>query len=130
MKDKTTVTSPFNRARQWAHAKTARASLLVAMGLAMVSPAHAELPTAGDPTRGQGAGIMETLQNYGYDIVMLVALFLCAAAFCGVSYHTYSTYGEIHTGRKTWADFGLSAGVGALLLVIIVWLVTQGSDIL
>lgn len=29
-------------------------------------PAYADLPEMEDPSRGQGDGIMETLQNYGY----------------------------------------------------------------
>ena len=32
------------------------------------------LPTMEDPSRGQGSGILQTLQNYGYDIVLLIAL--------------------------------------------------------
>ena len=34
------------------------------------------LPTMEDPSRGQGSGILQTLQNYGYDIVLLIALFV------------------------------------------------------
>jgi integrating conjugative element membrane protein (TIGR03745 family) len=37
-----------------------------------------------DPSRGQGSGILQTLQNYGYDIVMLVALLVVASMFVGV----------------------------------------------
>lgn len=33
---------------------------------------------------------------------MLVALLVVASMFIGVCYHAYSTYAEIHTGRKTW----------------------------
>ena len=35
------------------------------------------LPTIEDPSRGQGSGILQTLQNYGYDIVLLIALLVC-----------------------------------------------------
>lgn len=58
-------------------------------------PARADLPKMEDPSRGQGDGIMKTLQNYGYDIVILMTL-----------------------------------GVGAVLLVITIWLLNQASDIL
>ena len=79
---------------------------------------HAQgLPTLEDPSRGTGSGIMETLRNYGYDIVLLVALLVVASMFIGVCYHAYSTYSEIHTGRKTWGQFGLTVAVGAILLV-------------
>lgn len=36
--------------------------------------ARADLPDMEDPSRGKGDGIMETLQNYGYDIVILMSL--------------------------------------------------------
>lgn len=81
-------------------------------------------------SRGAGNGILQTLQNYGYDIVMLVALLIIASMFIGVCYHAYSTYSEIHTGRKTWGQFGLTVAVGALLLVVGIWLLTKATGIL
>src|SRR3546814_18356488 len=46
---------------------------------------------------------------------MLVALLVVASMFVGVCYHAYGTYAEIHTGRKTWGQFGLTVAVGAVL---------------
>jgi integrating conjugative element membrane protein (TIGR03745 family) len=88
------------------------------------------LPTLEDPSRGQGTGILQTLQNYGYDITLLVALLVITSMFIGVSYHAYTTYAEIHTGRKTWGNFGLTVAVGAALLVIGVWLLTKATGVL
>ena len=79
------------------------------------------LPQLENPTRGAGNGIMETIRNYGYDIIMLVALLVVASMFIGVCYHAYGTYAEIHTGRKTWGQFGLTVAIGAVLLVWGVW---------
>ncbi|MDR1934497.1 MAG: TIGR03745 family integrating conjugative element membrane protein, partial [Candidatus Accumulibacter sp.] len=83
--------------------------------LAAAPPAAfaAGLPTMEDPTRGQGSGILQTLQNYGYDIIMLVALLVVASMFIGVCYHAYGRYSEIHNGRATWGQFGLTVAVGA-----------------
>jgi integrating conjugative element membrane protein (TIGR03745 family) len=80
--------------------------------------------------RGTGNGIMETISNYGYDIIMLVALLVVASMFIGVCYHAYGTYAEIHTGRKTWGQFGLTVAIGAVLLVIGIWLLTEATGIL
>jgi integrating conjugative element membrane protein (TIGR03745 family) len=88
------------------------------------------LPTIENPTRGTGNGIMQTIRNYGYDMVMLVALLVVAAMFIGVCYHAYGTYAEIHTGKKTWGQFGLTVAVGAVLLVIGIWLLTQATTVL
>ena len=92
--------------------------------------AHAALPTLQDPSRGAGNGILQTIQNYGYDIVMLVALLVIAAMFVGVCYHAYNTYSEIHVGRKTWGEFGLTVAVGALLLVVGIYLLNNATGVL
>lgn len=101
-------------------------SLLALPGVALAQG----LPTMENPSRGTGRGIIQTIQNYGYDMVMLVALLVVAAMFIGVCYHAYGTYAEIHTGRKTWGQFGLTVAVGAVLLVIGIWLLTQATEIL
>ncbi|EAA8406682.1 TIGR03745 family integrating conjugative element membrane protein [Salmonella enterica] len=93
-------------------------------------PAYADLPKMEDPSRGQGDGIMETLQNYGYDIVILMTLGVCAVGFLVVANNCIATYSEIQSGRKQWKDLGAMAGVGAVLLVITIWLLNQASDIL
>ena len=78
----------------------------------------------------QGLPQLETIRNYGYDIIMLVALLVVASMFIGVCYHAYGTYAEIHTGRKTWGQFGLTVAIGAVLLVIGIWLLTEATGIL
>lgn len=90
----------------------------------------AGLPVLQAPSRGNGTGILQTLQNYGYDIVMLVSLLVIASMFIGVCYHAYNVYSEIHTGRKTWGEFGLTVSVGAVLLVVGIWLLTNATTIL
>lgn len=102
---------------------------LALVGLTLTPLAHADLPTIEDPSRG-GTGIMEILQNYAFDIVLLVALLVIASMFIGVCYHAYTQYSEIHTGRKTWGEFGLTAAAGAILLVIGIWLLTTATEIL
>ncbi|WP_338806974.1 TIGR03745 family integrating conjugative element membrane protein [Pseudomonas chlororaphis] len=90
----------------------------------------AGLPQLENPSRGKGSGIMQTIRNYGYDIVLLVALLVVASMFVGVCYHAYGTYAEIHTGKKTWGQFGLTVAIGAVLLVIGIWLLTEATTIL
>lgn len=107
------------------------ALLLPTLALAPSAILAQGLPTIEDPSRGPGDGIIETLQNYSYDIVMLVALLVIATMFTGVCYHAYTTYAEIHSGgRKTWGEFGLTVIVGAILLVLGIWLLTNATEIL
>ncbi|MFJ4443340.1 TIGR03745 family integrating conjugative element membrane protein [Pseudomonas sp. NPDC089422] len=92
--------------------------------------AEGRLPTLEDPSRGAGNGIVQTIQNYGYDMVLLIALLVVAGMFIGVCYHAYTRYSEIHTGRATWGQFGLTIAVGAMLLVVGIWLLTKATTIL
>lgn len=110
---------------------TCRFSLYaLTLSAVMSSGTHAALPQMEAPSRGEGNGIIQTLQNHGFDIVSLMALAIAAAAFCGVAYHAYGSYSEVQSGKKTWGQFGLTCGVGALLLVIIIWLLTKGTGVL
>lgn len=110
---------------------TRRISLYaLAFSAVISSVTYAALPGMEAPSRGEGNGIIQTLQNHGFDIVSLIALAIAAAAFCGVAYHAYGAYSEVQSGKKTWGQFGLTCGVGALLLVIIIWLLTKGTGVL
>lgn len=104
--------------------------LLPVVALVTSARVYADLPEIEEPSRGEGDGIIETLQNYGFDIVMLIALLVIAAMFVGTCYHAYVAYSEIHTGRKTWGEFGLTVAGGAILLVVGIWLLTTATEIL
>ncbi|HRY88405.1 MAG TPA: TIGR03745 family integrating conjugative element membrane protein [Rubrivivax sp.] len=112
------------------HIPRAAATLLALSVAAMPLSSWAALPTLEDPSRGTGSGIMQTLQNYSYDIVLLIALLVVASMFVGVCYHAYTRYAEIHTGRATWGQFGLTVAVGAILLVVGIWLLTKATGVL
>ena len=79
--------------------------------------------------RQQFTHTIETLAPR-YDIVLLVALLVVASMFIGVCYHAYTRYAEIHTGRATWGQFGLTVAVGAILLVVGIWLLTKATGVL
>ncbi|MBO9831241.1 TIGR03745 family integrating conjugative element membrane protein [Xanthomonas phaseoli] len=110
--------------------RTARTVIATALTPVAIPAIASGLPTMEDPSRGAGKGILQTLQNYGYDIVLLVALLVVASMFVGVCYHAYTRYSEIHTGRATWGQFGLTVAVGAMLLVVGIWLLTKATAIL
>lgn len=107
--------------------RTAVAALVAG---SFANQAFAVLPTSEAPTKGEGNSLMDTLKNYGLDGAVLLGLAVAVCAFTGVAYHALSTFSAIHTGKKTWADFGLTVTVGALLLVIIIWLLTKAATIM
>jgi integrating conjugative element membrane protein (TIGR03745 family) len=103
------------------------------IGLLMVlgpSLAFAELPTMEAPSRGEGSGLIETIKNYAYDGGILLGLLIALLAFLGVAWHSLTVYADVQNQRKTWKDLGAVVGIGALLVVIIIWFLTKAAAIL
>ncbi len=67
---------------------------------------RADLPKMEDPSRGKGAGIMDTLKNYGYDMVIQMLLAVCAVAFLVVANSCISTDSEIQNGKNSGRIWG------------------------
>src|SRR3546814_12744931 len=70
------------------------------------------LPTMEDPTRGQGSGILPTLQNSGYDIVLLSAPLVVAPIFGGCLIHACHRYSAPTPGTTHRGQFGHTRPVG------------------
>ena len=103
------------------------------IGLLLVlgpSLALAELPTMEAPSRGEGSGLIETIKNYAYDGGILLGLLIALLAFLGVAWHSLTVYADVQNQRKTWKDLGAVVGIGALLVVIIIWFLTKAAAIL
>ena len=62
--------------------------------------------------------------------LIVFLIMVVASMFVGVCYHAYTRYSEIHTGRATWGQFGLTVAVGAILLVVGIWLLTKATGVL
>lgn len=94
------------------------------------STVFADLPKMQEPTNKGNGGIMDLIKGYGGDAVILGGLLVAAYAFMKVAGALISEFGEVQAGRKKWGDLGMLALVGAILLVVIIWLVTEASKIL
>lgn len=101
--------------------------LLLVLGPTVV---WAALPQMEAPSRGQGSGLVETIQNYAYDGGILLGLLIALLAFLGVAWHSLTVYADVQNQRKTWKDLGAVVGIGALLVVIIIWFLTKAADVL
>lgn len=112
--------------------KLASAKALVAgyMYFAM-SNVHAALPTPSSPSQTPATGdYIGLLKGYAYDIALVIGLVLGTLAFITVAKNMISTYNEIGTGRKTWGDMGMHGGMGVMLLVFVVYLLTEASKVI
>ena len=55
---------------------------------------------------------------------------MATLAFFAVSKNTIGAYGEVQDGKGTWGQLGVNFGAGVLLLVFVVFLLTEAAAIL
>ncbi|MEM9257490.1 MAG: TIGR03745 family integrating conjugative element membrane protein, partial [Pseudomonadota bacterium] len=89
------------------------------------------LPTTAAPTRGADDGnFIQLLQNYAFDIFIFLGLAVATVTFFVVAKNCIGIYSEVQDGKATWGQFGMHGGVGVMLLVFVVFLLTEAADIL
>lgn len=97
---------------------------------AMTTPAIAGLPPVDPPSNGGGGGLMDQIKGYAQDGIVLIGLILAAVAFVYVAMAVVHTFAEVRDGKASWGKFGGIFVVGAILLVIVIWLLGKSVEIL
>ena len=119
------VRGVVNRIRAW------RAC---AVGLATLAASRvaAQLPDVATPDGidEDSGDYIAVFQAYALQIVVLGGLIVAVAALFIVAKNMLSKYSEIATGRATWGELGMHAAAGVVLLVIVVFLMTQAAGVL
>jgi len=96
-----------------------------------VSNAHAALPETADPSNAAADGdYIGLIKGYAYDALIVGGLLIGAFAFYRVAINAVSVYAEIGAGKKQWGDLGMHGLMGVLLLVFVVYLLTEASTII
>ena len=100
--------------------------------LVAASRALAQLPDVSTPDGidEDSGDYIEVFQAYALQIVVLGGLIVAVAALFVVAKNLLSKYSEIATGRATWGELGMHAAAGVVLLVIVVFLMTQAAGLL
>lgn len=89
------------------------------------------LPTTAPPSRGSTDGdYIGLMQDYAFDIGIFIGLALATLAMIVVVKNTLGAYSEVQDGKGTWGQLGVNFGAGVLLLVFIVFLLTEAATIL
>jgi integrating conjugative element membrane protein (TIGR03745 family) len=128
IKDRPRVQKKGRQAFTSLRLKTASAMACV---LLMISEAMAELPTTAAPSRGATDGnYIQTMQDYAYDIFIFLGLAVGTIVFFTVAKNTMGAYAEVQDGKGTWGQVGMQFGVGVLLLVFIIFLLSEAAGIL
>lgn len=108
-----------------------RLVITLAALMTMISlQANAALPRPDTPTRGQGTGLLQLIQNYLFDGLTLFGLALAAVCFIIVAVNALKKFHEVTDKKATWTDFFTLVGVGAVLLIIVIWLINKAVEIL
>lgn len=104
---------------------------LTTMLLFAVSNVQAALPDTADPTNAAADGdYIGLIKGYAYDILIVGGLIIGSIAFYAVAKNMVAVYNEIGDGRKTWGDMGMHGLMGVLLLVFVVYLLTEAAGII
>ena len=113
------------------HGRVKRKDWLIAGALMLgTTAAMAALPTVTPPTSGAGTGFLGQLQGYAQDGVLVVGLIIAAIAFLMVASSTMGAYAELGAGRGSIGGVAMRAGLGVLILILVVWMVTESSTVL
>jgi integrating conjugative element membrane protein (TIGR03745 family) len=101
------------------------------MLMTALNSAHAALPTTAAPSNAAASGdYIGLAKGYAYDILIVGGLVIGAIAFYAVATNAISVYKEIGSGRKEWSDLGMHTLMGVLLLVMVVYLLTEASTVI
>lgn len=104
---------------------------IATMFLFAFSNAQAALPDTADPTNAAADGdYIGLLKGYAFDIAIVLGLILGTIAFLAVAKNMVAVYNDIGAGKKTWGDMGMHGGMGVLLLVFVVYLLTEAAGII
>ena len=109
-----------------------RALIGIVVLQAVVDSAFAQLPTQAVPDSGtvRAGNIIDAIKFYAKDIFLVAGLIIATVVFILVTTNAISVYREIRDGRRTWGDLGMHTGAGAVLIVFVVFLLTQAQDII
>ena len=104
---------------------------LLTLAITLSELAYGGLPTTSTPSTNPATGdYIGLIKGYAFDIFIVIGLVLGTLSFITVSKNMIATYNEIGAGKKTWGDMGMHGGMGVLLLVFVIYLLTEAATVI
>lgn len=100
------------------------------MGLLMCGlaygQAHAKLPSVQNPN--DSGGLLDQIFEWIKAGSNIIGIGICVIGFIAVAWYGVVVYSDVQKGKKTWADLGMCILIGAVLIVIAIWLLNQANE--
>ena len=108
--------------------------IATAMGLAVMSAgqsAWAALPTPVAPSTAPAAGDwIALISGYIKDGGLVLGLAIAVLGFLWVAYVGFAKFNEARQGKAEWAEVGVLAIVGAVVLIFASYLLTEAAGVI
>ncbi|MFD1260406.1 MULTISPECIES: TIGR03745 family integrating conjugative element membrane protein [Entomomonas] len=88
--------------------------------------AKAALPQAQSPN--DSGGLLDQIFEWLKASANILGIGICVIAFIAVAYWSVVVFGEVQKGKKTWGDLAICVIIGAIIIVIAIWLLNQAND--
>lgn len=93
-------------------------------------PLYSDLPTAVAPSTAPADGDwIALISGYIKDGALVLGLAVAAVGFLWVAYVGFAKFNEARQGKAEWAEVGVLAVVGAVVLIFASYLLTEASKI-
>ncbi|WP_236032008.1 TIGR03745 family integrating conjugative element membrane protein [Dickeya parazeae] len=92
--------------------------------------ALAGLPPVEASQSGGGSGLLGQIKGYLQDGIVLGGLLVAAIMFINVAIAAGHTFVDVRNERASWTKFGSIVVVGAILLVVVIWLLGKSASII
>lgn len=101
------------------------------LGLAVNPPVWAALPTPVAPSTAPAAGDwIALIQGYIKDGGLVLGLAIAVLGFLWVAYLAFAKFNEARQGKAEWAEVGVLAIVGAVVLIFASYLLTEAAGVI
>lgn len=104
--------------------------MLLAATTLVCHPVWAALPAQVAPEGGANDdNWLSLIRGYIRDGGLVIGLFLSLAGFVWVSWHALADLQQVRGGRKEWGEVGLANVIGAVILLVISYLLNEAAGV-